>query len=234
MFAAVYTAANYGCYLRNTSILPLVAAVFVRIFQTEKRRVRMEKEKNVNKNVIPDFAVRRVGVMNAVGGFTLIELLVVVLIIGILAAVALPQYQKAVLRSRATQAFVTVKHLKDLEELYFLENGQYTENFEELGAEYPSTAFDESNETLTLNNYEFTLLHNFNRIIASHYQKPYHALSIPLVHNPVSYQNARPACLAYSTDQYAGASLCKTLTGSNAIGTAGCGGTCQSWYFQNF
>ena len=66
------------------------------------------------------------------GGFTLIELLVVVLIIGILAAVALPQYQVAVAKSRLSQALVLGKALKDAEEVYFLENGEYTTDFEAL------------------------------------------------------------------------------------------------------
>ena len=56
-------------------------------------------------------------------GFTLIELLVVVLIIGILAAIALPQYQKAVMKARMTQAISFNNAIEKAMQLYVLEHG---------------------------------------------------------------------------------------------------------------
>ena len=70
--------------------------------------------------------------------FTLIELLVVVLIIGILAAIALPQYQKAVIKSRVATILPFAKALKNAKEVYYMENGQYTRDATVLGVELPN------------------------------------------------------------------------------------------------
>ncbi len=71
--------------------------------------------------------------------FTLIELLVVVLIIGILAAIAVPQYQKAVVKSRLSTLKDLVSSMKNAEEVYYLANGKYTDKFEDLDITLPGT-----------------------------------------------------------------------------------------------
>ena len=62
-------------------------------------------------------------IRNTRRGFTLIELLVVVIIIAVLAAIALPQYQKAVMKARAAEIQTFISYVEKGMDLYVLENG---------------------------------------------------------------------------------------------------------------
>ncbi|MDD6153015.1 MAG: prepilin-type N-terminal cleavage/methylation domain-containing protein [Elusimicrobia bacterium] len=93
-------------------------------------------------------------------GFTLIELLVVVLIIGILSAVALPQYEWAVEKSRAAEALAVLKTLREAQEVYYMANGQYAADMADLDVDVPQSKY-------------FTYVNAGISVAAYHKTKPY-------------------------------------------------------------
>ena len=103
-----------------------------------KLLLKEEKQRFFNGKV-EDPRQKHSGMTPSLMGFTLIELLVVVLIIGILAAVALPQYQKAVEKSKATQAITLLKSVYQAAEAYQLANGDWPDSFDELSVDIPWT-----------------------------------------------------------------------------------------------
>ena len=80
--------------------------------------------------------------LSRLGGFTLIELLVVVLIIGILAAMALPQYFKAVERSRMAEAVTLMDSIAKAQRRKFMQTNRYVFNFRGLDVSPKGAAGD--------------------------------------------------------------------------------------------
>jgi type IV pilus assembly protein PilE len=68
-------------------------------------------------------------------GFTLLELMIVVILIGIIAALAVPRFMNTSARSKQSEAQGILKQVYTLERTYFQEHGMYTDDMTALGME---------------------------------------------------------------------------------------------------
>ncbi|MBR2082990.1 MAG: type II secretion system protein [Elusimicrobiaceae bacterium] len=74
--------------------------------------------------------------MNRKHGFTLIELLTVVLILGILTAIALPQYRKSIQRAEAADALINLKTMFDAAKRFYSYHSEWPSTFKGLDVEF--------------------------------------------------------------------------------------------------
>jgi len=148
-------------------------------------------------------------------GFTLIELLVVVLIIGILSAVALPQYQKSVTRARMAEALIATKAIYDAEQIYHMENGEYTNLFENLILNYPIQSDNPSRVKLTHGSCYLEM----NRVYCTTKEISYHRY----------FATDREICCSYPESNYIADSLCKVETGAESWYNGCNASVCHCW-----
>ena len=144
-------------------------------------------------------------------GFTLIELLVVILIIGVLSAVAISGYKKAVEKSKVADALNTMSAVAKSEHGWYLVNNNYTQDFSDLDIDLidkdGNKAEDESYES---KNYVFTLGNNY--IKAERNNEEYALYKLYESDNIYCMPQEHYICQQYAWNESRG--LCSALEGA--------------------
>ena len=167
-------------------------------------------------------------------GFTLIELLVVVLIIGILSSVALPQYQKAVWKSRAAAMLPNLRALAAAQEAYYMANGAYATRYDELDISFDSLPLRTTvnggylekassdavrankNYKLVINSYPALFMHSASMFE----QGPYVGGGLLIAHYVNNLAGIEPGSLYCYEYAVVKGKLCKPFYGVQETGTA--------------
>jgi prepilin-type N-terminal cleavage/methylation domain-containing protein len=99
-------------------------------------------------------------------GFTLVEVLIVVIIIGILAAIGIPQFAASIEKAKGGEARAGLGHIQTGEKVYFAENEFYTANIDELDITLSEKYWNFEIEVTGTNSTEY--LATANRIGGTH------------------------------------------------------------------
>lgn len=140
-------------------------------------------------------------------GFTLIELLIVVLIIGILAAIALPQYQLSRDRAKFATIMDAAKTLKEANDRYYLLTQQYTGDIDNLDVNLSSNSQSKTASATTLN-------FDWGSCVVSSSIYTYCQINSPLVQYQLNYSGSQ-WCNSRQDDRR-GARLCQAMTATAA------------------
>ena len=146
-------------------------------------------------------------------GFTLIELLIVIVIIGILVAICLPQYQIATLRTRYGALKNMAHKIAEAEQRYYMLHDSYTKDFNKLDIDMPGKISSSGTYFYYNGNGSKDMFCEFNSNDAIRCKVVAKSSSI-LVYN-VYFDLSRRECHAISTSNIA-KKVCQQETGKSS------------------